>query len=265
MLKFLCSAFSLFSVYVCGVIPEKVLICGVCRDIARDGLPTSIEIVEQIGALFDDYRVIIYENNSSDNTPNILKQWTQCNPKVFVKSESLSDADLAQAIINRNPDGQFFRPEAIARARNIVLDIALSNQYEEFPYIIWMDMDFKIFPRFEGIVEVFESNREWDAVFAYGIAAPTSAYWDWYAFRDAESPLGPELLGMRWYRLPKEFALEQNSDWYPVYSAFGGYGIYKKSSIIGCRYSALVTEDLEKVARVIIDQGTSSSHPHILH
>jgi hypothetical protein len=265
MIKSLCFLFSVFSASIYAVIPEKVLICGVCRDIASDGLPTSIEIVEHIGTLFDDYRVIMYENNSGDNTPGVLKQWEERNPKVLVKSEHLSDEGLAKIIINRNPNGQFFRPELIARARNSVLDIALSPQYEEFPYVIWMDMDFKIFPKFEGIIEVFESPREWDAVFAYGIAAPSSAHWDWYAFRDADSPIGPELMGMQWYREPKTFALSQHSDWYPVYSAFGGCGIYKKSSILGCRYSAIVTEDLEKVAKVIIDQGTSSSHPHILH
>src|SRR2546422_11402748 len=83
MIRFFCFLFSILSAYVYGgVIQEKVLICGVCRDIAEDGLLTSIEIVEKMGSLFDDYRVIIYENNSSDDTPYILNQWAERNTKV---------------------------------------------------------------------------------------------------------------------------------------------------------------------------------------
>ena len=53
--------------------------------------------------------------------------------------------------------------------------------------------------------------------------------------------------------MDKKFFLSQKDDWYPVYSAFGGCGIYKKSSVLGCRYSALVNEELEVIVKRIID------------
>jgi glycosyltransferase involved in cell wall biosynthesis len=242
-----------------GLINQKVLICGVAKDI-QDRITHSIRIVEKIGALFEDYRVIIYENNSKDKTAAIITEWSKNNSKVCALTEHIEKTELDAVIINRLDDGSYFRPECIARARNIVLDRALSDEYIDFSHIIWMDMDFKIEPRFEGFEEIFDSNQEWDAVFAYGID-PYLVHWDWFAFRDKVCPIGPELLGNDWYALPHKLTLSLEDGWYSVYSAFGGCGIYKKESIKGCRYSALVTRDLAKVAQKIIRD--LSDHPII--
>ena len=176
-------------------IPEKVLILGVCKDVEGQ-LPRTIKIMEHIGSLFEDYRVIVYENNSSDKTPALLKRWAKRNSRVSYQSEKLSKKELQDIVVNVDEKGKFFRPELIARARNIVLDKALSEDYEGFDYLIWMDMDFIVPPKYEGIVEVFHDEREWDAVFAYGVDSK-GYYWDWYAFRDGVYPLGPEILGNR--------------------------------------------------------------------
>lgn len=244
-----------------ATLPEKVLICGVCRDVEKP-LPYTIQIMEEIGALFSDYRIIVYENNSQDKTSDLLKKWSHENQKVFALSEKIQKTDLANHIINLK-EGDFFRPELIARARNIVLEIAMSDPYNEFTHVIWMDMDFKIPPAFEGIVEAFESDKEWDAVLAYGIDPP-GTYWDWYAFRDAVYPIGSELLGNFWWYMPRSFHLDKTMDWYPVSSAFGGCGIYKKASIKNCWYSAVVTEDLDYVAGQIIENGRLAKHLQIM-
>lgn len=234
-----------------SLINEKVLICGVCRDVG-DRLPSTIKIMEGLGAKFRSYRVIVYENNSSDATKEILKEWKSTNPRVFAISENVEDKTLKESIINYK-EGKYYKPEEIARARNIVLDKAMSAEYKDYTYVIWLDMDFKIAPNVEGINELFKGTRDWDAVFAYGIDPP-GIYWDWYAFRDKEEPLGSETLGNTWWYLPKKFKLTIKDSWYPVYSAFGGCGIYKKSSIIGCRYSAVVTKDLEELTKKILKE-----------
>ncbi len=243
-------AFILISCHINARIPQKVIICGVCKDVASR-LPYTITIMEKIGSLFRDYRVVVYENNSSDTTPNILKAWQKSNGRVYAISEFLKRPVLERIIVNRLDNGDLFCPEAIARARNIVLEVALSDSYDGFDYIIWMDMDFKLEPDYEAFEEIFTTNKKWDAVFAYGID-PRGVHWDWYAFRDELCPIGSELLGNDWWYLPKQLVLTKNNDWYHVYSAFGGCGIYKKASIKGCRYSALVTQDLAQFAHNII-------------
>jgi len=247
-------------------IHEQVLICGVCRNVAPR-LEKMQRIMESIGDLFDDYRMLIYENNSTDQTSSILLSWAQMNPRIWVKSEWVSQQELENNTINIHSDGTLFRPEQIARARNIILEKAMSSAYEDLPYLIWLDMDFVRAPDLDGFIDTFQSSKEWDAVFAYGID-PDHNYWDWYAFRDANNPIGPELLGMEWYdNMGKEKkeqtsrSIAQNNSWYPVYSAFGGCGIYKKSSIQGCRYSAIVTPDLEHHAKQLLNDN---NHPQII-
>ncbi len=246
---------------------QKVVICGVCKDVATR-VTRSMRIMEKIGNLFSDYRIIVYENNSWDATPKILKKWRFRNSKVLVISEFVSLVSLEKTIVNRQYDEgkiknrKLFIPETIARARNIVLDKAMSAIYKDFEYLIWMDMDFVLEPSYDGIKEVFQSKRSWDAVFAYGID-PTGNFWDWFALRDEREPLGPELLGWEWYK-EKKRTFHKYDNWYPVYSAFNGCGIYKKSSIIDCKYSALVTQDLEKVYKKIITQRQQSNNKMVL-
>ncbi len=249
-----------FFVPLYAQLPHKVIICGVCKDVA-ERVPYTITIMEKIGELFSDYRIIVYENNSSDETARILKEWEGRNSKVRAITEHVDQKELENLFVNRTEDGNFYRAETIARARNIVLDKALSETYQDFVYLIWMDMDFKLEPDYEGFREVFESDREWDAVFAYGIDPP-GTYWDWYAFRDHQCPIGSELLGNDWWYLPRQKRfLNRNDDWYPVISAFGGCGIYKKDAIKGCCYSGLVTKDLAQLSHKIIQENPS--HPII--
>ncbi len=241
-------------------IPHKVVICGVCKDVA-DRVPYSMRIMEKIGALFSDYRIVVYENNSSDSTPDLLTQWAQKNSNVHVMSERVSQKELAQSCVNRMDDGNFYRAEVIARARNKVLDKLFLDEYETFEYVIWMDMDFVLEPAYDAFIEIFESEQKWDAVFAYGIDPP-GTYWDWYAFRDDVCPLGSELLGNEWWYLPREKRiLKKADDWYPVISAFGGCGIYKKEALKGCRYSGIVTADLARLNEKLIKER--SDHPII--
>lgn len=242
--------FLFFLVSLTAKLPQKVLLCGVCRNV-EEPLPSTIKFFEEIGSFFEDYRVIVYENNSTDATARILNQWKEKNKKVYLQSEKVSWSELDKEIINWEKNA-FYRPELIARARNIVLKQAMSEAYLDFDYLIWMDMDFYRKPNYKGLLEVFTTSREWDAVFAYGIDPP-GTYWDWYAYRDVQYPIGSELLGNYWWYYPKKLQLSPKDDWHQVYSAFGGCAIYKKSAIEGCSYSAIVTPDLAEVVQQIIN------------
>lgn len=250
------------SLQALAVIPEKVVICGVCRDVAKQ-LPHMIQNIEKIGTLFSDYRVIISEYNSDDNTPTLLYRWMRNNPKVSVQVVYIPNASFETWVVNITEDRKFFHPEQTAHARNGVLSNAMSQAYQDFSYVIWIDMDSLISPTLEGFIEIFQADREWDAIFAYGVDL-TGSYKGCNAHRDSVYPIGSELLGDAWSNLNIRCELSETADWYPVYSAFGGCGIYKKSSIVGCQYSALITDDLEKLTKQLIAQGRSMQHPQIM-
>ena len=223
-----------------AVIDEKVLICGIARNIEK-AIPNTIESIGKLGSNFSDYRVIIYENNSSDKTKEKFKKWAKKDRRVIFISEYVSKKKMAKQLSM----GIVNRTELIARARNIVLDKAMSKKFDDYKYVIWADLDFLEPWDVEHIVEsITHPEKEWDAVFAYG------AY-DLFALRTEEWPVGFELVGLHYWdqldQIRNEFVLQKEDPWKKVYSAFGGIGIYKRDAIKGCRYSGVVTNDLEKV------------------
>jgi len=218
----------------------NVVICGICKDVGTR-LPASIKIVESVGSYFSDYRVLIYENNSTDNTRTVLKYWQERNPRVSFESEDIQV---------EFPNKGYLKSNHTAYARNRVVDRLWTLDYH-FDYVIWIDLDFVLSPDLEGIREALDRD-DWDAVFAYGIS-PEHGYWDWLAFRDKKEPFGPELIGHdNWYVKKENLLLSPDSPWYPVYSAFGGFGLYKKEALRNQRYSAMVTQDIDRVSRGIL-------------
>jgi hypothetical protein len=221
-------------------IDDRVLICGICRNI-EPAVANTIFSAEALGKEFSDYRVIIYENNSTDLTPKLLSDWAQKNSKVILKSEKVSNTVLKNDSFMKLKT----RTEVLARARNIVLDIAMNREFDGYKYIVWADLDFLEPWDVEHILETIQSPKEeWDAVFAYG-------GYDLFALRSDKWPIGFELLGDSYWKkceeIRKEFILAPDGAWEKVYSAFGGLGIYKRDSLKGCRYSGVITTDLQKL------------------
>lgn len=222
---------------------STILICGVCKDI-QDALPNTIKYTEALGRKFKKYQIIIYENNSSDNTVALLKEWAEANPNVNIFTENLSDSSLPAS-----------RTERIARARNVILEIAGAPAYSDYKYFIMADLDFQMPWPVNEVVEVIESPIEWDCVSANSLL-PNGDYWDRYAFRNENFPLGPELIGSNWWSdVTVSWFKIESENWKPVYSAFGGLAIYKRDVVTRFRYSGVVTKDLKQFYRKIIHKA----------
>lgn len=218
---------------------EKILICGVGKNVGK-AVENTIKNIEALGDNFADYAVIIYENNSADNTAEQFRTWAQKNNHVVFFSQTLLQ------------EYSSYREENIAIARNIVLSLARDPKYSDFRYLIMVDLDFLTPWPIREILETIRSPIEWDCVSANGIIN-RSYYYDRYAFRNEEFPFGPELLGeWFWSNLSKtQFNLTQDN-WMPVYSAFGGLAIYKTASILPFSYSGTITEDLGNFYKQIL-------------
>ena len=52
----------------------KVIICGIVQNVEKK-IIYNLENVKKLGKFFTDYRVVIYENNSTDNTKKILSNY----------------------------------------------------------------------------------------------------------------------------------------------------------------------------------------------
>ena len=219
---------------------EKVLICGVIKN-GEKGFGNVKKCAEELGNLFADYRVIVYENNSTDATKNLYHGWTQNNQKVIFISEDLTQDFLDNYTVKIGD----YRTQFIARARNIVLEKALSCEFDDYAYHIMVDLDgIGPWPVSEIINTIENPEHEWDAICANGS-------YDLYAIRSDKYCLNLDLIGQVWlenqaYIGNKLQELLQNGLWYPVESAFGGLAIYKRSSIKGCLYQGYIKSDYIK-------------------
>src|SRR5262245_25427326 len=64
----------------------RIVICGLARNVAAH-LPRTKARIERLGSMFADYRVLVYENDSTDATPAILNRWAARNDRVTAISQ----------------------------------------------------------------------------------------------------------------------------------------------------------------------------------
>ena len=102
--------------------------CCICGPVKNCGpfLKKNISNMEKIGSLFNEYKILIYYDESTDDSLQILKEYQETNPNILL-------------YVNSKPMSQF-RTHNIAIARNFCLNYVRQN-IETYPYFIMMDMD----------------------------------------------------------------------------------------------------------------------------
>jgi MoaA/NifB/PqqE/SkfB family radical SAM enzyme len=216
---------------------HKVIFAGISRDNYPD-LKEVTKLIENIGINFVDYRVVIFENDSTDGTKLFLDKWAKNNKKVKIISEDFN--------IKKRPNIQF-----LADARNKYLDYIFTNsEYIDFDLIIVMDMDMSYGLSINGVWNSISQMHDKEVICANGIMRSNKRMYDAFAFRDKDFPFGPHEIGADGYWTKIRYELQKyynpNDGLKEVYSCFGGMAIYKKNSLENCRYSS-VKNDCEHV------------------
>ena len=103
--------------------------CCICGPVRNCGLflDKVLRNVEKIGALFEDYEILIYYDNSSDNSLHKLKEYQQKNPRLKLYINPVLTSP--------------FRTHRLANARNFCLNYVKSKDLNEYPFFIMMDFD----------------------------------------------------------------------------------------------------------------------------
>jgi glycosyltransferase involved in cell wall biosynthesis len=195
----------------------SVVICGITKDDAET-LPRTIRRIERTGASFREHRVVVFENDSTDGTPAILREWAGRNPNVRILSESLRGL----------PDFPKDRYGRLACCRNRYLD-HLNGEY-----VIVVDMDLRGGWSLDGIASTF-AETGWDAVASNSIGYHNlrRSYYDVAALRPRT------VLKDGWsYRVFGEgWQLRRGDPMIPVESAFGGLCVYRREVFLSRRYA----------------------------
>jgi len=213
---------------------NKCCICAAVKDVGSH-LPAIFANMEKIGNIFQDYQVIFFYDTSDlsyDNTLGVIKEYQARNPKVSL-------------IINPTPLTNVVKTCKLAHARNACLQY-IREQCPTFEYFVVIDCDEICGPPIK--IDRFKKylrRTDWDA-----LSFRRSHYYDLWALSTRE------LIYSCWhFQKPHALPVYQNAidsalrDCPPgglvqVYSAFGGFAIYRTSKFIDCIYDGASRLDL---------------------
>lgn len=219
---------------------HKAVFVGIARDNSYQ-LPNVMRHIEYIGQFFAEYKVIIFENDSSDATKLMLNIWQNINPRVRI---------ISQDFFNKKRLSIKF----MAEARNRYLKALYQKEYNAFDTVIVINMDMIYGIDIRGIQDSFSKIAGWDAVCSNGILNSVGNIYDVFAFRDEAFPYGPVAYKLRY---AKDYWAKENISAmrkiYPpnsglvrVDSCFGGFAIYKRKLFKNCFYDS-IEDDCEHV------------------
>jgi|LakMenE01Jun11ns_1017448.scaffolds.fasta_scaffold9933018_4 hypothetical protein len=227
---------------------KNLTILGLARNIGND-LYENILSIDNIKKYCNNLSYFIYENDSSDNTPNILdKIHNEINNFVY-ESETLSLQNFSHKETKEVAQLKSIeRTTNLAKHRNKCLNYAKQN-YPNTDFIIVMDLDFKQF-NLNGILNSFGwfSQDYADTIVGNSFQLKTI-----FSQQDKPQPWNYDSWAYRgsWWDDLQKFTNTFNYDpmlwfgfWQPpigsppikVNSAFGGIGIYKASLLYTVEY-----------------------------
>jgi hypothetical protein len=254
-----------------------IILCGVCKNVAST-LPVIRaafeDLVKKAGV---PCWAVFYENNSDDGTDAELLKWASEAPhQVIVKCEKFTKEEELSRCVARTCDNQPCRMERIAYARNKLLELlGTGNQGAKHTtggvggacrpparYVIMIDMDNPVPFPVDAILKCIARDPDgFDALVCNGLNSAGYIY-DTYAYRDAQFPFGPEIMrdvfwsGHHQYYMQTAVhnqtlffnrQIKQNParlPYIPITSGFNGLCIFRREALMGLRYSAVPTAEM---------------------
>ena len=208
----------------------NVIFGGTIRDVGPY-LKRNLDHIDRCGEKFNSYELILYENDSNDDTRQILEEYKKPNYHYIIEN------DISEPL----------RTVRISNGRNKLLEkVKELNVNNKYQYFIMLDMDnVNNTGKFVDTIDTCFTDLNWDVL----TANQSDAYYDMWALRKkglldwdcwkehkkavANGMDHGESMKKYIYVMDK-FETGQRID---VDSAFSGIAIYKISSIGDCVYN----------------------------
>jgi len=213
----------------------KIIFCGLCINIENNVYKLR-DRFEQLGSYFYDYRVVIFENDSNDNTRNLIKNICKQNNK-FDLIECDDALDCKYNTIQAKDHGTFSegRMKKMVKYRNKLLD-HIKKYYNNFDVICMIDLDMAGPIDINGIAHSFGNYDSWDSISAYGVNGITFTagqpyYYDLIAYKDEKYDINKNIIDIIpiYYNMNKK---KVGDDLIKVRSAFAGLELIKMKIIL---------------------------------
>jgi hypothetical protein len=210
----------------------------------------SIALIQKL--IFKNWDMFIYENDSSDNTKDVLSQ--------------IKDNHINYLITNNGSpyltDRSFNRTNNLARYRNLCLDW-ISEQHTKYDYIIVLDLDADLGFSIDGIYNSIGWLNSLDnagGIGSYSLFLSITknnidfAHYDSFAARlnDWEPIVNDKDINNPWFRNWHPLV---GSDPVPMYSCFGGLATYKAQAFLKGRYNGVLGSEHIEFHKSLRDNG----------
>jgi hypothetical protein len=198
----------------------KCCICGTVRECGKY-LDNIFVIMEKIGTLFEDYKIILYYDKSIDDTLDKIKNYSIKNDKLnyFVNTSEMLK----------------YRTHRIAKGRNKCLEL-IEKDYSDYEYFIMMDCDDRCDYKINlELLKNYLIRDDWDSL---SFNHPAGYYDTWALSKRpfvlschhlSKSALGGEYIKKIISNTPRNKLIK-------CFSAFNGFAIYKKKKFENCWY-----------------------------
>jgi glycosyltransferase involved in cell wall biosynthesis len=221
---------------------SNIIFAGTVRN-NETFLKDVLNHVDRCGQKFNDYAVVIYENDSKDKTRQILKEHKKDNYH-YIFEDNVSAHQ---------------RTVRISNGRNKILDKARElNKEGYYHYLVMMDFDdINHSGRFVDTIESCFTYQNWDVL----TANQSKWYYDLWALRKKgdmeydcwqkarENSHEPDAENKYVHSKFRNYPIQE--ELLDVDSAFGGAAIYKISSIPEeCRYEGSYSDGTERCEHV---------------
>jgi len=229
---------------------KKVLICGCVKDCAQYLERVFLNINKMI-PLFDDYKIVVAEDSSSDNTVEILN-----NLKRKYKLEIIN---VEENILIKDFT---LRSQRISNARNKLLQYVYNKDQNDFKYFVMMDMDdVSVGSMDQNVLKMsLERDNDWDAlsfnrknyydIWALSIDPYVCSCWHFPGGFDIVKKI-TNYVSNRLKNLDKNSLLKCTS-------AFNGFSIYKKDKFINCEYDWRIKKNFDKISKDLLRKNENA-------
>lgn len=147
---------------------KNVVIAALARD-CEDSLINNIPLIDHLRSKFSWSQVVVVENDSKDNTKEILFNWEKKSEGVKIISQDFGIKTIPdQTVAMASPTTSFYRIEKMSFYRNMYLDY-IDTLGHDIDYLIVIDIDVKTFSVDELVNSIDQANNNWGGIFSNGV------------------------------------------------------------------------------------------------
>lgn len=220
---------------------KTVVIAFLCRNIS-ECFYFSKKRIEKISDQFKDYNIIIFENDSKDNSRKLLKKWAKENPKVhLIKCKNNPDCKFNVKEGYSIGFNKKNRIDNMTMYRNMYMKCIWKNKkYYQKDFLMVIDFDLVGGISINGLHYSMAKSSKWDGISINGLMfipplGIRARTYDGMAFRHKWNKTQNSLIDR--YILMNKLISKSKRNFIKVASSFNGLAIYHMDAVRNLYYS----------------------------